>query len=84
MMVDDDLLIEMETDASLRAIAACLRRAQEDVESILNAAGTPLRKVDQVAGVLEELGDSLESCIDWAPRRRQAGDRGAGARRGGV
>ena len=66
-MPDDDLLAEAETDASLRAIAACLRRALEEVEAALNSDDTPLRKVARTAGALEDLGDSLDRCADWVP-----------------
>ena len=65
--MDEDLLAELQTDASLRAIAACLRRALEDVEAVLQSDDTPLTKVDRVARILEELGDLLESCADWVP-----------------
>ncbi len=63
----EDLLAEAQTDACLRAIAACLRRAHEDVEAVLRSEDTPLTKVDRVAGILEQLGDLLESCADWVP-----------------
>jgi hypothetical protein len=68
-MQDQDLLLDAETDASLRTIAACLRWALEEVEASIAAEATPLAKVDRVAGVLEELGDRLESAIDWIPRQ---------------
>jgi hypothetical protein len=67
-LLDEDLLAEVQTDACLRAIAACLRRAQEDVEAVIQSQDTPLTKIDRVAGILEQLGDLLESCADWVPR----------------
>ncbi len=69
-MWDEDLRLEAETEASLRAIAACLRRALEDVEAALGPGATPLAKVDRAAAALEELGDNLESVVDWVPESR--------------
>ena len=67
-MLDQDLLAEAQTDASLRAIAACLRRAAEEVEAAVASDATPGRKVDLAAGALEWLGDRLDSVADWVPR----------------
>ncbi|MGQ9684175.1 MAG: hypothetical protein ACUVX9_16720 [Anaerolineae bacterium] len=68
-MLDPDLLAEAETDASLRAIARCLREAAEQVEAAAASNATPGRKVDLTAGVLEWLGDRLDSLADWVPAR---------------
>lgn len=67
-MQDEDLRVEAETDASLRAIMACLRRAMLDVEAALASDDLPRVKVDRAGAALEELGDTLESIADWVPR----------------
>jgi hypothetical protein len=70
MIEDDDLLAEADNDASLRAIADCLRRALLDVEAALASDDTPLTKVDRVGAALETLGDRLDNLADWLPAQR--------------
>ncbi len=67
-MLDEDAVMDAETQTVLMTIAAYLRAAADDVEAVAHADYTPLTKADKVGAVLEELGDSLERCIDHAPR----------------
>lgn len=59
--------MDAETQTVLMTIAAYLREAAADVEAVARADYTPLTKSDKVGAVLEELGESLERCIDWVP-----------------
>ncbi|HOQ99168.1 MAG TPA: hypothetical protein PLJ35_10155 [Anaerolineae bacterium] len=67
-MQDEDLQEDIATQTVLATIAAYLRAAAEEVEAVARTDYTPLTKADKVGAVLEELGDSLERCIDWFPR----------------
>ncbi len=67
-MLDEDALIDAETQTVLLTIAAYLREAAVDVEAVARADYTPLTKCDKVGALLEELGESLERSIDWVPR----------------
>lgn len=67
-MQDEDGIEDRETYTVLMTIAAYLRAAAEDVEAVARADYTPLTKADKVGATLEDLGDNLERCVDWAPR----------------
>lgn len=67
-MQDEERQEDEATQTVLTTIAAYLRAAAEDVEAVARADYTPLTKADKVGAVLEDLGDSLERCIDWFPR----------------
>lgn len=67
-MADQDELEDRETQTVLMTIAAYLRAAAEDVESVARADYTPLTKADKVGATLEDLGDNLERCVDGLPR----------------
>jgi predicted RNA-binding protein associated with RNAse of E/G family len=67
-MADEDRLADAETRTVLMTMAAYLRAAAEEVEAVARADYTPLHKSDKVGAVLEELGESLERCIDGFPR----------------